>query len=119
MSPHKAPCEDDFPTLFYQHCWDIVAPYLHHFVSRIPSQPFLIGSANNTFVLIPRTDQLEFLTQFHLIALCNVIYKFVFKIMVNRVKHVLNNIILPYYFSFILGGTSIMILLLHKRWSMQ
>lgn len=102
MDPHKAPDEDEFPTLFYQHCWGIVAPSLQHYVSRIQSDPSLIGSINNTLImLISKVEQPKFLTQFIHIDICNVIYKLVTKIMLNCVKPMLNNITSPSQSSFI------------------
>lgn len=94
MSPHKAPREDGFLTLFYHHCWVNMAPSLYHFVSVIQNESSLISLSKNTlFMLIPKIYQLEFLTHFRFVALCNVIYRLVSKIMVNHVLPFLNNII--------------------------
>jgi len=56
-------------------------------------------------VLIPKIDKLEFTSQFRPIALCNVIYKIITKVIVNRIKPFLNEIISPYQSSFIPGRT--------------
>lgn len=93
-SPQKAPWEDGFPLLLYQHCWNIVASSLHDFVRSIWRDPYLIIHGNKTLlVLIPKINQPEFLIQFHLISPSNIVYKLVTKIMVNNVKPLLNNII--------------------------
>lgn len=96
------PKEDGFPTLFYQHCWNYVAPSLYQFVSSVWNDLSQISSANNTLLtLIPKVNQSKFLMQFHHISLCNVIYKLNTKIMANRMKPLLNNIISLYQSSFI------------------
>lgn len=102
MNSHKAIGEDGFPTLFYHDFWDIMAPFLDHFVSRVWNDSPLIGSANNTlFVLIPKIGQPEFLTHFRPIAFCPVIYKLDTKIMVNHLNPLLKKVISSSQSSFI------------------
>lgn len=45
--------------------------------------------------LIPKTNQLEFISQFRPIAFCNAIYKILSRILVNRMKGLVNDIITP------------------------
>jgi hypothetical protein len=56
-------------------------------------------------MLIPKIDRPEFVSQFHPIALCNVVYKIITKAIVNRIKPLLDGIISPYQSSFIPGPT--------------
>jgi len=53
--------------------------------------------------MIPKIDKPEFVSQFRPIALCHVIYKVIFKVVVNRIKPLLDGIISPYQSSFICG----------------
>ncbi|GAU31065.1 hypothetical protein TSUD_322020 [Trifolium subterraneum] len=67
--------EDGYSTLFFQQNWDIVADSVYHYVNQVWSNPSLISSINNTFlVLIPKVDKPEFISQFRLIALWRTIH---------------------------------------------
>jgi hypothetical protein len=106
MGPHKAPGEDGYPALFFQQCWDTVANSLYQYVNQVWSNPSLISFINNTLiVMIPKVDKPESVSQFRPIALCNVTYKIITKVIVNRIKPLLNGIISPYQSSFIPGRT--------------
>lgn len=52
-------------------------------------------------MLIPKENVPTKITQFQPISLCNVEYKIIMKVLVNRIKHVLDNIITPLQGSFI------------------
>jgi len=53
--------------------------------------------------MIPKLDKPKYVSQFRPISLCNVTYKIISKVIVNRIKPLLNRIISPYQSSFILG----------------
>jgi hypothetical protein len=87
MGPHKAPGEDGYPALFLQQNWDIVADSVYHYMNELWSNPSLISSINNNLlVLIPKVEKPEFVSQFRPIALCNVVYKIITKVIVNRIS---------------------------------
>ena len=54
-------------------------------------------------VLIPKRENLVHLREFHMISLCNVIYKVITKVLVNRLRPYQANIIGPLQGSFIPG----------------
>lgn len=100
INSHKVLRDVDlFLALFYLHCLDIVTPSLHQFVISVLTNPFMISYEKNTFLMIvSKVDQPQVLTQFLPIAICNMTYKLMTKIVIN-----LNNIISPRQSSFILG----------------
>lgn len=73
-------------------------------VKKIWSNPHDIYSINKTDIsLIPKVDQPHNIKQFHLISLCNAIYKVVSKIMVDRLKLCISKIVLSYQTCFVPG----------------
>lgn len=65
---------------------------------------YLDGEINSTYIaLIPKTKNPTSVTEFHLISLCNVIYKIVSKTLVNRLKVILPQIISSNQSAFIPG----------------
>ena len=54
----------------------------------------ILKSINHTFItLIPKVHNLEKVTNFRPISLCNVIYKTISKVLANRLKPMLHSII--------------------------
>lgn len=104
IGAYKAPGEDGFPIVFYQYNWEIVGSSILDFTNSVWSNPELLHEVNSMLlVLIPKVDHPEFINQFRPIALCNVIYKCITKIIVNRIKPFLDKIISPYQGSFVPG----------------
>jgi len=59
---------------------------------------------NKTFIcLIPKTKNPAQITYYRPISFCNIIYKTITKIIVNRIRSFLDNIISPQQYSFIPG----------------
>lgn len=77
------------------------------FVTNCFATPDLISQVNETLiVLIPKIESLERLTQYRLISLCNVVYKTIIKVITNRLRSVMGDLISPNQCSFVLGRHS-------------
>ncbi|XP_016178547.1 uncharacterized protein LOC107621000 [Arachis ipaensis] len=100
----KAPGIDGFPALFYKENWNVIQKNVVDHVLHIWNNPCNIKECNQTLIsLIPKVQVPESITQFRPIALCNVSYKCITKILVERIKPALDGRISPYQSSFIPG----------------
>ncbi|XP_061350360.1 uncharacterized protein LOC133295534 [Gastrolobium bilobum] len=104
MGPHKAPGNDGFPAIFYHRNWDLIADQVCNDITGFFNNPEGIKSVNDTLlVLIPKVDIPEKIDQMRPIALCNVLYKATTKIIVNRLKGVMDKLVSPFQTSFVPG----------------
>lgn len=90
MHPMKAPEPDGMPLLFYRHFW----PTVKSIVIQTVLDFLNYGAAPPKFhethiVLVPKTKNLERVTDYRPISLCNVTYKLASKAVANRLKLVL------------------------------
>ncbi|KAE8661412.1 hypothetical protein F3Y22_tig00113725pilonHSYRG00162 [Hibiscus syriacus] len=104
MGPLKAPGLDGFHATFYQTNWDTVGEKVCQLVKQCINEGQLIEGINRTsLVLIPKVDNPETINQFRPINLCQVIYKIITKVIVNRLKPMLPTVISNSQTSFIPG----------------
>ena len=102
MSPYKASGIDGYPATFYQHNWSVIGMDIFNFVSRCCLEGKMPKKVNQTLiVLISEVDNLTKLNNFRPISLCNVLYKVVTKVLVDRIKQVLPSLIAPTQSSFV------------------
>ncbi|KAA3477396.1 reverse transcriptase [Gossypium australe] len=96
MGSLKTPGPDGFHALFYQNvCRSVCGVFSDWSIS---------SSVNKTFlVLIPKTKAPESMAQFRPISLCNVLYKVVTKVILNRFKLVFPLLITLNQVSFVVG----------------
>jgi hypothetical protein len=104
MAPLKAPGPDGMPPIFYQSYWhvggeDVIAAVLSCLNSgKIPV------SLNHSYVtLIPKTNSPEKVTEYKPISLCNVVYKLISKVLANRLKKVLPQVVSKTQSAFVPG----------------
>lgn len=103
MRNYKAPGPDGFHPLFFKANWELFGPSIFRFVAQAFQTPSVLGDVNQTLLtLIPKVIDSR-ASDFRPIALCNVIYKIVTKVLANRIKILLPNIISPNQSSFISG----------------
>lgn len=100
----RHPGPDGFHPIFFKSKWEVVGQDVFNFVASVFENPSLIGNVNHTLLtLIPKLDDPKKAADFRLIALCNVIYKVVTKVLTNRIRLVLPHIIAGSQSSFIQG----------------
>lgn len=104
MHPLKAPGPDGFQALFYQKNWELISPSVYALVLDVLAGKGIPKGLNDTYIaLIPKVDHPELVTQFRPIGLCNVVYKIITKVIVNRLKPVLPGLISNTQASFVPG----------------
>lgn len=104
MSPHKAPGPDGFNAGFFQKTWPITAAKVTSMVQHVIEGGELpTRLAEVLLALIPKTEHPESIAQFRHISLCNVTYKIITKVITNRLREVMGDLIAPPQCSFIQG----------------
>ncbi|KAL0014227.1 hypothetical protein SO802_001296 [Lithocarpus litseifolius] len=94
MAPLKAPGPDGMPPIFYQHYWHLIGNDVARAVLFCLQHGHFPPDLNHTYLtLIPKFNKPEQVTEFRPIALCNVLYKLVSKVLANRLKKILPLII--------------------------
>ena len=90
MGPTKALGPDGMNALFYQKFWHIVGHGMTNVVLDFLHTGHMVPAINYThIVLIPKVKKPKKMADFRPISLCNVIYKIISKILVNRLKLIL------------------------------
>ena len=94
MEPLKAPGPDGLPPLFFQRYWRVVGDDVVAAVLSCLQSGAIPPSINYTFItLIPKVKSPTKVTDYRPISLCNILYKIVSKVIANRLKYILPNII--------------------------
>ena len=94
MHPTKAPGPDGMCALFYHKAWSIIGPDVISKVLDLLNNRGDLRDINQTYIaLIPKKKQCETPVDYKPISLCNVLYKIVSKVIANRLKKVLPDII--------------------------
>ena len=104
LGPHKAPSLDGIHAFFYQQYWEVVKTDVVNTIQAFFHSGSLFKPLNHTFLtLIPKTPFPDEVSHFRPISLCNVIYKTIFKILVNRLKPFMDSLISPFQNAFLKG----------------
>ena len=94
MHPLKASGPDGMPPLFYQHYWPTVNSVVIQTVVDFLNHGVAPPKFHEThIVLIPKTKNSSRVTDYRPISLCNVAYKLASKVVANRMKVVLKDIV--------------------------
>lgn len=104
IGAHKAPGPDGFSAIFYHQYWEDIQPEIVAEVQKFFDEGILDPLLNHTnLCLIPKVYPPTGMTEFRPIALCNVAYKVISKILVNRLKQHLSGMISENQAAFIPG----------------
>lgn len=100
----KAPGPDGMPVVFFKKFWDVIGGKLSMEVMSVLMGGNMPEGWNDTIIaLIPKVRKPEKVTDLRPISLCNVLYKVVSKVLANRLKRILPEIITPNQSAFVPG----------------
>nr|XP_043639257.1 uncharacterized protein LOC122610328 [Erigeron canadensis] len=94
IGDNKAPGPDGFSSLFFKKSWDIVGGEVSNAIHDFFKSGRLLGEVNHTFLaLIPKVTTPSMVTDYRPISCCNVLYKCISKIITDRIKDCLDDIV--------------------------
>jgi hypothetical protein len=100
----KAPGLDGMHAVFYKKFWDVVGEKVTEEVLGVLNGGPMLAEWNDTcVVLIPKKDNPDCMKDLRPISLCNVVYKLISKVLANRLKLILDEIISPNQSAFVPG----------------
>lgn len=104
IHPDKAPGPDGFSAAFFQSNWDVTGPAIIQEIQQFFATGSLPAKINHTYVrLIPKHGEAKRAEDYRPIALCNIYYKIISKLLSLRLQKVLNSLILENQSAFIPG----------------
>lgn len=102
LGQNKAPGPNGFPVIFYLLCWEFIKFDFLNIVKELQEKSFLDWRLKNTFIsLIPKKNTIEGIKDLRPISLIYGSYKIVSRIMAERFKKVLPDIISQHQTTFV------------------
>ncbi|GJT02020.1 hypothetical protein Tco_0823189 [Tanacetum coccineum] len=104
MGDEKSPGPDGFSAAFFKQAWHIVGVDVINAIREFFTNGKLLKELNHTIIaLIPKVNAPSRINDYRPISCCNVLYKCISKIIANRIKHCLTNLVSPNQSAFIPG----------------
>jgi hypothetical protein len=104
MGNQKAPGPDGLPTLFYKKYWNVVGSSVTEAIQSFFRSGKILKEVNNSLlVLIPKNNCSSSVNHYKPISLCNTVYKAISKIMVSKLRPLLERLVSPCQSAFIPG----------------
>ena len=104
MQSLKSPGPDGFPPLFYKKYWEVVGDSVIKAVRNFFITGKMLKEVNKSYiVLIPKILNPSTINHFRPISLCNTIYKIISKLLVDRLRCVIPNLVSPAQSAFVPG----------------
>ncbi|KAF7827350.1 reverse transcriptase [Senna tora] len=101
LPPLKAPGKDGFHVIFFRKSWDIIQHSLSNEINKVFSSSSIPKEWGETLIsLIPKIDNASKPSQLRPIGLCSSHYKILAKVLANRLKPFLPNLISPFQGAF-------------------
>ena len=108
MKGDKAPSLDGFTMAFFYKCWSVVEKDVMDFFDYFHQHSMFERSMNASFLtLIPKKCNVVNIKDFHPISLVGSVYNLLSKVLANRLRVVLDNLIFETQNSFV-GGKQIL-----------
>jgi hypothetical protein len=94
ISDEKAPGQDGFSSKFFKSAWGIVGKDVCLAVKDFFQNGKMLKEVNATVIaLVPKSSTPQKVADFRPISCCNVLYKCISKVLVNRIKGCLNSVV--------------------------
>jgi hypothetical protein len=104
MQSLKSPGPDGLPPLFYKKYWEVVGISVIKAVRDFFISGKMLKEVNYSFiVLIPKIINPSTINHYRPISLCNTIYKVISKLLVDRLRAIIPNLVSPTQLAFIPG----------------
>ncbi|KAL5578952.1 hypothetical protein UlMin_011394 [Ulmus minor] len=104
MGNFKAPGPDGMTSLFYKSYWQTVGGDVIALVQDFFRSNRLLPELNySNIVLIPKTDKPTSMNHYRPISVCNLVYKVIAKLLADRIKPLLQDLICPTQGAFVSG----------------
>jgi len=90
----KAPGSDGFNVEFFKAYWNIVKYDILNVAEDSRKYKTILKALNTSFIsMIPKQDTTQIVDKYRPIALCNVVYKIISKVVANRLKPLLRSLV--------------------------